>query len=310
MRSTSFDETPLRRFGLPRWALFAAIPPVLALGFISGIALSTYWPAPLPPAAAEGATQPAEQPAGATAEPRRSAGGPAAPQSGAGGLHESPDVRRTGSAAPTLPQAIDDPPPYISRLPGPMPGQGTPGKGGSAPQVEVRTRAEAREALVREFGAFEVNGEKLFAVDYQVARDYKLDIVLIGIVKISDYPAWLRATREYPAQLESWLKGAAMRIKPAAETEKFSLVWTIFETVSEPPAGFSGREVTARPGGQGFVVTRPLAAVTDMAKSAVSIASTDVNASQPATSTVPWASYGPVIRFDTNDLYRPTPGKP
>lgn len=313
MRTATLHEERPERKGLPGWTLFAAIPLVLALGFISGIALSIYRPLPTQTSGPVQATPaPAEQFGSATQQ------GPSLPPTDQGGAppaasdaRSSPDGQRTGGTA-HLPRAIDDMPPSPSRTPGPSTPRDGPTGSNTQPasaheRAEVRTLVEARAVLTAEFDAFRVDGQKLFSVDYQRARDIDYNVVLIGIVKISEYSEWIRAVNERPAQLEAWLKAAAERIQPAALKDKFTLTWTIYETVSDPPYGFASKEVTPDPRGGGYVVTRPLAAVTDVAKSTIAIASTGTSPSRPASSSNPWAAYGPVIRFDPTDLYRPVP---
>lgn len=315
MRTASFDEVNPPRGGLPRWALFAASPLVLALGFISGIALSTYWPGvavPAPVVADGPGALPANPPGTTSPAPALPTDGQSQPDQGSGGLIESPDSRRPGLSSSTLPYAVDETP-YLGRTPGPQGGSlSTPTETNTtntpvAP-LKVRTVVDARTALAAEYGSFRVGGSTAFSVDYQLARDINYNTVLIGIVKIAEYGEWVRATRDHPAALQDWLKAAAERVKPAAENEKFTLTWTIYEKVTDPPYGFSTKEVTRDPRGGSYVVTRPLAAVTDVARSVVAVATVD--AARPATNDTPWAAYGPVIRFDPTDLYRPTTTKP
>ncbi|MFZ5825143.1 MAG: hypothetical protein ACOY94_12520 [Bacillota bacterium] len=314
MRTASLHEGTPERKGLPGWILFAAIPLVLALGFISGIALSVYRPAAPQPTQTSGAGQtdsalPVQPDAATHPDPANSPAPGANTPPVAVGPRESPDGRRTGVSS-HLPRPVDDSMPSPSLVPGPVTPQAGPTGSNTQPstaygQREVRTLVEARAALSAEFGAFRVGGEKLFSVDYQRARDIDYNVVLIGIIKISEYDEWLRATTEHPNLLNVWLKAAAERIRPAALNDKFTLTWTIYETVSSPPYGFASKEVTPDPRGGGYVVTRPLAAVTDVAKATVAIASTNAASSQPATGSTPWSTYGPVIRFDPTDLYRP-----
>jgi hypothetical protein len=177
--------------------------------------------------------------------------------------------------------------------------------GGGAPQVEVRTLVDARTVLSTEFGAFSVDGVERFHGDYQLARDANYNTMLVGIVKIAEYNEWRTAVREHGDELERWLEAAARRVRPAAEKEGFGLSWTLFEVVSDRPYGFLASEVTEMPRGQGYLVTRPLAGVTDFAPTAVAIAAIDVGAGPVTTGTEPWSVYGPVLRFDPTDLYRP-----
>ncbi|MFZ5817990.1 MAG: hypothetical protein ACOY93_22285 [Bacillota bacterium] len=311
MRSTSYDAMPPRT-GLPRWALLAVTPLVLAVGFVSGIALATYRPLPEPPAppASRSDLAPQEPAGGDPGASAPIAGTDPAPESPPGGLQESPDPRRSGVIA-LLPEAIDDPFPGSARPTTPTAPPEGPVTTSPAPSTAyhtapVRTLSDARAALAAEFSSFQVGDRTLFSVDYQVARDANYNTVLIGIIKIAEYSEWVRATREHPSQLQSWLRAAARRVSPAATEERFTLTWTIYEKVNDPPFGFAAREVTRDPRG-GYVVTRLLAAVTDPARALVSIAAPE---SPVAASENPWSAYGPVIRFDSTDLYRPTATSP
>lgn len=313
MRTASYDNVNRPRGGLPLWALFAAIPLALALGFLNGIALSTFGAVfpPTPPPSQGPAGPPANQGGSTAPAPAPPGGSPAMPDQTGGGLYDSPDPQRPGSLTATLPQAADEIP-YPIRPQAPS-GPVNNGDGDSTPAgapftPPVRSVVEARAALSSEFGSFQVGGVKVFSVDYQLARDINYNTVLIGIVKIAEYSQWVRAVREHPVELQAWLQAAAERVKPAAQQEKFTLTWTIYEKVTDPPYGFGVSEVTRDPRG-GYVVTRPLATVTDVTRSTVSVAAVDPD-SHPASNNAPWTAYGPVIRFDPTDLYRPASSNP
>lgn len=294
MRSASYDT---RHHGLPRWTLAAAAPVVLAVGFVAGVALAVYWPAseaesPVvtsPPTAVPPVT--GTSPAVLTPSP------PLPPSPTDDGQLAAADGPRASHRSGPLPLPIDEPTQFAS------PGMLDPWVEQSRP--EAKTLVEARTALAAEYNLFHVNGRKAFQIDYQLARDANHNMVLIGIVKIADYPEWARAVRETPSLLENWLRAAAERAKPAALKEKFTLTWTIFEVVNDPPFGFASKEVSPLPRGGGYLVTRPLAAVTNVERSTVTIATVD-DPTRPVTATeAPWAAYGPVLRFDPSDLYRP-----
>lgn len=315
MRSASYDDFTPPRGSLPRWALWAAVPLVLALGFISGIALSTYWPeAPaataLQPEGQNEAQAPAGQ-SGATAPPPTPASSqPAVPEQVDSTPREFPQDSRLAYSTPLLPHAADEIPYPTASIHPAEPGDRADSASGppiGAAPAQVRTVVDARAALDTEFGSFRAGGSQRFTVDYQIARDINYNTVLIGIIKIAEYSQWVRAATDYPSELSTWLESAAERVKPAAQNEKFTLTWTIYEKVTETPYGFNASEVVRDPRG-GFVVTRPLAAVTDVARSDVTISAAGL--SRPTTSDTPWATYGPVIRFDPTDIYRPTRSTP
>lgn len=312
MRTAAYDEVNPNRTGLPRWALFAATPFVLAVGFVTGIALSSFWPASerSEQVARQEQTAPSDTSGNPSNPPPFTLPGPSSgSQSSGSGPAQASDGHSSAGAFP-LPPAVDEPLPYLSRTYGPTGGFESPATGSNRPidvygRREVRTLLEARAALNGEYDQFLIDGKEAFAVDYQVARDANYNTVLIGIVKIADYDQWVRAVRDHPARLQSWLTGAAQRVRPAALNEAFTLTWTIFETVSTPPSGFASTEVTTIPRDGGYVVTRPLAALTDADKATVTIAAVESQANLPASTRTPWATYGPVLRFDPTDLYRP-----
>lgn len=288
----------LRR--LPRWILPASLPLVIALGFVGGVLVSAYGPEiqpPSPPPASSqtpGDTEPDVPPSDSEPEPDTTTVLPGPPEY----LVVSP-------LPGVLPRDFDEP----LGLPeqGGAVGSEQPGPDAEPAPLEVRTLVDARKALLAEFSRYTSGGRELFGLDYQVARDANYRTILIGIVKIAQYDGWLKAVEEEPEKLLSWLRAAAERIKAAAEAENFRLVWTIFETVSDPPYGFLSKEVTPVPQGRGYVVTRPLAAVTDVSRSVVSLLPVDTSSTLPSTGGSPWSAYGPVIRFDPTDLYRPAP---
>ncbi len=296
---------------IPRWLLFAAMPLLLTLGFVSGIALATYREVPAPGAA------PPNEPVAEAPSPTPASDEKTSPPTAE---TEAPAISPewTNPSTPTyqpqdmvvqLPYMVDEGLLRNSPSPGP-PGMPTgpvtaPTSPGSGYGPVVRTRVDARAALAAEFSQYRVNGQVMFTVDYQVVRDSKQNTVLAGIVKLSEYSEWVREVREQPVRLEAWLKRAAERVRPAALNEGFHLTWTIFEAVSDVPYGFATREVTRTPAG-GYVVTRPLAAVVDLTNSTVAVGSvSDLSEGTAASLTAPWAAYGPVLRFDATDLYRP-----
>lgn|GEM_PF-1903983 len=310
MQSAPLSQRHSSPRGIPRWLLFASMPLILSLGFVSGVALSIYLAVPVPdspPTTQEGLES------HATPEETATSPGPAVqagnlPDSSPPGLPIPPPTRPVDRGI-QLPPVIDDSPLRTAPSPGPgAPATGpvtSPSTPAATYGLAVRDRADARSALAAEFSRYLIDGEVAFTVDYQVARDSRQNTVLVGIVKIGEYSEWVREVREHPDRLEAWLSRAAERVRPAAQKEGFHLTWTIFEVVSDVPYGFAAREVTRTPSG-GYVVTRPLAAVVDVAKSSVAVASVaDLSQGSAASLPGPWAAYGPVLRFDSTDLYRP-----
>jgi len=275
--------------------LAAASPLVLIVGVITGVAVSAYWPGarvqPGPPVTAE-------EPSGPTGE---------TPDPGA----ETPDSEVPANPLETS-QPVETAPAQetVGLLPPPFDfwsyPDTEPAAGGSAPIVTVRTLVDARAVLTAEYGAFVADGRERFQVDYQLARDDNYDTMLVGIVKIAEYNEWVSAVRDHRAELNRWLRSAAQRVQEAAVADGFTLTWAIFEVVTDRPYGFLASEVTPTPRGDGYLVTRPLAAVTDVPRSIVSIASTDIGGGPQTAAGQPSNVYGPVLRFDPTDLYRPT----
>lgn len=287
------NETRVR--GLPRWLLLAATPLVLILGTVTGIAVSAWWPAP---AVTPAPTTPSEEPDAPSAESPTP--GNVAP--GTQVSEPTDDPTPPGDSGPTQEVGLLPPPVDFWSYPA-----GEPSQAASEPVLtEVKTLVDARAVLSAEYGAFSVGGRERFRVDYQLARDKNYETMLVGIVKIADYGEWVQAVKDHPDQLNRWLRSAAQRVQPAAVSEGFTLTWAIFEVVTDQPFGFLASEVTPMPRGGGYLVTRPLAAVTDAARSIVSIASTDIGVGPQTVAGQPSNVYGPVLRFDPTDLYRPT----
>ncbi|MBP2018605.1 hypothetical protein J2Z79_002020 [Symbiobacterium terraclitae] len=279
---------------MARWLLLAAGPAALALGLIVGVAISAYGPA-----------QPAPGP-GAQAEPQTdtqqpgSPGGPAGTETVQPGLTTTPEPASVADSesAPLLPPPVDDSAYATPAIP----------PAGSLSAAEVKTLVDARAVLTAEFSTFRTAGAAPFTVDYQLARDINYDTMLVGIVKLAEYNNWLSAVRDHGDELQRWLTAAARRVRSAAEAEGFGLSWAIFEFVPDRPYGFMASEVTATPNGRGYLVTRPLAAVTDFSGPTVTIAA--LPGTGPVTAPDPTAVYGPVLRFDPTDLYRPRAATP
>ena len=286
-----YPEQPARR-SLPRWAVWAFAPVALALGLVVGVAASAYgpWGAPaesaLVEAPPEQVTQaPAEDPAAPSQTPATDAADPAG---------TDPAPATAVETAALLPPPVDDAT-YT-----------TPPVAAAGPAVaEVRTLVDARTVLSSEFDAFTAGGRQWFRVDYQMARDANYDTMLVGIIKIAEYNNWLTAVRDYRDELTRWLTAAARRVRDAAVTEGFNLGWTLLEVVPDRPFGFLASEVTPLPRGEGYLVTRPLAAVSDFSGPTVTIAAFVGTGTGPTTTPSPSNVYGPVLRFDPTDLYRP-----
>lgn len=288
---------PTERRGLARWLLLAACPAALVLGLIVGVAASAYGPAaqPAPGPEAQGEPQTEAQ----QADPTGGQTGPEAQQPGASAGTDLPGGADSAvDSSPLLPPPVDDSA-YATAV---IPPAATPSV------AEVKSLVDARAVLTAEFDTFRAAGAEPFHVDYQLARDINYDTMLVGIVKLAEYNNWLSAVNDHGDDLQRWLMAAARRVRSAAEAEGFGLSWAIFEVVPDRPFGFMTSEVTAMPSGQGYLVTRPLAAVTEFAGPTVTVAATP--GAGPVTRPDPTAVYGPVLRFDPTDLYRPRAATP
>lgn len=282
-------EPPAPR-SLPRWAVWAFAPAALALGLVVGVAASAYGPWAAPAEEIVVPAPPEQEPSAPADAPS-----PPSPWQGPGpGDPSDPDASTAAETAVLLPPPVDD---ATYTVPAPS---------AAGPAVaEVRTLVEARTVLASEFSTFTAGGREWFHVDYQLARDINYDTMLVGIIKIAEYNNWLTAAQDYEDELTRWLTAAARRVRDAAASEGFKLSWALFEVVPDRPFGFLASEVTPLPRGEGYLVTRPLAAVSDFAGPSVTIAAFVGTGTGPVTNPSPAMVYGPVLRFDPTDLYRP-----
>ncbi|HWI65526.1 MAG TPA: hypothetical protein VNT75_27155 [Symbiobacteriaceae bacterium] len=273
--------------GLPNWTLWSAIPVVLALGFVVGMAIATYNPT--------GSTE-NTTPTGVQAPTAQS------------------NVQPAPTAAPT---EIDTSflIPTSTRAPGGAVANPTAGTRPSTPAFPpvkftgpVNTMDDARKALASDFGTFARNGIT-FTVEYQAYPQAAASgTSLVGMISTGDYPAWERALREQPDALTAWLKNAAERVREATARAGFYLSWAVIDVVQSRPAGYADKELTLMEN-DSYLVVRRLAATMDYSKTEISLRPAaslqDSAANKQITSTDAWATYGPLIRFDGDDIYRP-----
>jgi len=280
-----------RSWGLPRWVLWAASPAILALGFVLGIALATYLPAGSPP--------PPDKVTAPTIHPG--------------------DVAATGTAQPGPDvswQIVSPSPLPLRNTTLPPVDAGDPKAPQIRPEPEVPLQAfkgapadirEARLALLTDYARYS-DGHSEFVVDYQQMRQAARGVSLVGLISISDYQVWMQALRENPDGLKRWLEGAARRTQSASARDPFHLSWAIVDVVRTKPEGFADYELIPLEN-RTYVVVRPLASTVDHTKAEVSLRPANslevAAAGQPVSATEPWAVYGPVLRFDETDLYRP-----
>ena len=290
--------------GWPRWALWAAIPVMLSLGFVTGLGLATYQAAPAPPAQAD-APPAGHQPAPDTAAPTSPAGpGPTADQSW--------QVPESGLLAnQTSPTLLEPPPIHEPDLTAPAPGV-LPPPSGVYNRPAPQSLRDARTALAREFFRYQ-SGSVAIRFDYQEMGHAGSRTSLVGLISVGDYRAWEAALASQPQALERWLESAVKKAAPALARDRFHLVWAVVDVVQSRPAGFADYEVTPLEDGT-FQVTRPLAATVDYNSTLLSVRPLDSlrlsAAGQPTASGSPWATYGPLLRWDSSDIYRPTSAMP
>jgi hypothetical protein len=270
--------------GLPRWTLWAAIPVVLALGFVAGLAIASYAPGP-----AAVASPPAAKPnvPPVTVEPTTKSSDDSGWQ-----------IVTIGPANGRNASGFAQQPDNASSDVGTQPAPHFTGK--------ATNRLEARLALATDFPIFQA-GNISFHAEYQLMRAGD-GTSLVGILAADEYPQWERAVREQPDALKSWLTRAAARVQDASAHDRFHVAWAVVDVLRERPTGFADAEVTVLEN-RTFLVIRPLAATLDHTKSDISLrplaSLLQSAANQQVVATEPWAAYGPVIRFDADDLYRP-----
>jgi len=268
----------------PLWVLWASLPLALALGFIGGMAAATYLTPPPAPAATTSAQT--QVPAmGATSGPAPSAqpeNPPVWSDVGQARITARPLPITQAVAKASLPTNVYD-------------------------QSRMRDIRDARAELVRAFSRYQAGLSFISRIDYQQMRNAGVGTSLVGMLSVDDYAGWARTLHSDPNGLRSWLESATRRVLAAMERDHFAVSWAVVDVRSERPAGFADFEVTPLTNGT-FLVIRPLAATVDPSEPTVSLRPAPTPgqpiAALPAIST-PWATYGPVLRFDTTDLYRP-----
>lgn len=290
-----FISTHLNR-GWPRWTFWAAIPVVISVGFVTGMGLATYLPQEPPPLAG---TSPAS-PAQATNPPLA-----ALPLTG------SPSQSDPHWQIATPPGGAQPPPPEGLARPSFSPGNTNPEGLGYETETGIhvnvpnpQTLVESRSFLQLRYGRYP-NG---FAVDYQVMRHAGTGSSLTGLISVADYQVWAQEADRHPERLQQWLNDAVQTIRVTAQRERFHVAWAVVEVVTRRPAGFADFEVTALDNGS-FLVVRPLASTADHSRSHVVLRDTpslrEAAGGRPVVGAPVWSVYGPVLRFNETDIYRP-----
>jgi hypothetical protein len=290
--SSSYHES-----GWPRWAFFATIPFVLALGLIAGMAVATY--------TADGPAIAQPQQAAETPQQQRDPAQPPVasppPQSDSSWqIPAKPGLNASQPPPETLPLT---PHPWSGSDIVPAPPARTPIDG---PPADA---AEAAIALAGEFGTYS-KGTASLHVDYQQMRQSGQGVTVVGLIRAAAYPDWAKALRENPDQLAAWLQLAAARVQSAAIQERFFVSWSVVDVTQQRPAEFGDHEITPLSDGT-YLVIRPLAATVDYAKTEISLrplaSLLDAASGLRTAPDAPWATYGPALHFDSTDIYRPVP---
>ena len=284
------DERPR---GLPPWVLWAALPVVVALGFVFGMGLAVYLPPPALGTAAASVPVKGTEPTGESQ-----------PTSSTSTGQDSSWLIVTSDSARAPVQPASDPWDLgSSQVSTPAPAKPEPFTG---PSLNVR---DARKALQYEYGQYQADGVSI-PVEYQQMTQSAsaTGLSLVGIISAEGYAQWEQALRLNPGGLKRWLESAALRAQPAAQTDRFHLAWAVVDVLREYPEGFATNEVIPL-NNRTFLVVRPLAATEDHTKSSVvlrPLTSLAASASgRVVTDRTAWTAYGPLIRFDTTDRYRP-----
>jgi hypothetical protein len=125
----------------------------------------------------------------------------------------------------------------------------------SSTPAEPDKPTQAMEILNQGFRETRIHGITLKVAGYSTQDAPKRTIV--GMIKLSEYPNWERAMREYPEELSAWLSSAARRVQSLA-INTFELSWGVVDQTVVKPKGFTDSEVVRRTDRK-YLVVRPLA---------------------------------------------------
>jgi hypothetical protein len=260
---------------------------VLALGFVAGIVLANYRPGPTrPPAKVSNNQAPGSN-------QQNTAGSSDQPQPDSSWRIVTPNPADAAATSP-WPSSVDETPTVT-----------VPKSVFTGPATDI---VEARKALASDFSELKV-GSATIAFEYQqMGQAGGTGKSVVGMIPASSYETWSTALRTEPDVLKKWLEDAARRVQSAAARDRFHIAWAVVDDLRDLPTGFADYEITPLEN-RTFLVIRPLASTVDYTKTDISLrplASLDAAvANQPLTAPGPWATYGPVLRFDATDMYRP-----
>jgi hypothetical protein len=182
-----------------------------------------------------------------------------------------------------------------------MAGDTTPSNvyGNTPAPTTIRTIQEARLALVND----QAGNSPLEHIDYQQMRNADGSVSLVGILNAEQYMTWESVLRRDSQSLQRWLQLSANLVMSAAQTDRFGLSWALVETRVSVPTWALPSEVTALTDGRFLIVRYVAGASTDHPQVDLRPLST---LGAPADPTATWSRYGPQLRFDGTDIYRPT----
>lgn len=211
--------------------------------------------------------------------------------------HVEPSDPKPGDVAiepqPAVPSTKDGPvvthpdPDHVYRVPPPT-------------LPSIRTLTEARTALQSDrTGVALIPG-----LEYQEMRNADGSVSLVGMLSVEQYMSWEALLRRDPDGLKRWLQSAAELVLSPNQTDRFALSWALVETRVSVPHWALPSEVTALADGR-FLVVRYLAGTTGLGEPTVAVREAD-SLGSPADPGAAWSRFGPQIRFDSTDIYRPT----
>jgi hypothetical protein len=294
------SQPPSRRPGLPLWVLPATLPLALSLGFVVGMAVANRLDRPIAaptPHQTESAPATAtnEEPGPVSADPNPTTPLRSAPLSPARVKQPEPSSGPTTNAPP-----ISAPTRTEGSTTAPSRPSDVYGGSAVADNAPIRTIQDAQLALI----ADRVGSGPVKGIDYQQMRNTGFGISLVGMLNWAQYQAWEEALRQDPAALERWLtKTAALAFGPD-QTDRFAISWALVDTLPSVPPGIQPSEVTPLESGE-FLVIRFLAGTKRPGEPAIELRRLD-DLGAAAGGQEAWARYGPQIRFDSTDIYRPS----
>lgn len=294
---TAHSSLPNRR-GLPFWVLPAILPLALSLGFVVGMGLAHYRLLGAPETVAQ-APLPSDVDA-STGEFIPSSPQPTLPLD-AGTLvpaHVEPSEPAPTDVAvdepvPTTPATKDGPvvthpdPDHVYRVTPPT-------------LPAVTSLAEARITLQNDRTGIAL----IPGLEYQEMRNADGSVSLVGMLSVEQYMSWEALLRRDPDGLQKWLQSAAELVLSPKQADQFALSWALVETRVSVPSWALPSEVTALADGR-FLVVRYLAGTTGLGQPTVAVRAAD-SLGSPAEPGAAWSRFGPQIRFDSTDIYRPS----